>query len=147
MKEPIEIADIRKGDLIRFEPKPPVDFIASAIEYVASYDKAAWRDSEDVPSQHYLLDRPTPPVELPTEPGWYVDRYECVWQMHDDGEWTRLGNAEWVPESCVPFTRLEPVPITAERVIARVRTIFGGPGALLNRDVDAIAREFGVTNV
>lgn len=70
MKRPIEPADIRKGDLIRWEQEPSL-VSEYAIEYRATEDGYF----QSVTGQHYLLDRPTPPVELPTEPtlGWLND--------------------------------------------------------------------------
>lgn len=72
MKRPIEPADIRKGDLIRWEQEPSL-VSEYAIEYRATEDGYF----QSVTGQHYLLDRPTPPVELPTEPtlGWLENVY------------------------------------------------------------------------
>jgi hypothetical protein len=70
MKRAIEVSEIRKGDLIRWEG--PGD------------EAHEWReDSIESPynghGQHYLLDRPEPVVELPTEPtlGW-LTASQCV---------------------------------------------------------------------
>jgi hypothetical protein len=72
MKRPIEPADIRKGDLIRWEQEPSL-ISEYAIEYRATEDGYF----QSVTGQHYLLDRPSPPVELPTEPtlGWLENVY------------------------------------------------------------------------
>jgi hypothetical protein len=63
MKTPIEPSEIRKGDLIRAEFGN-----RDAREYVAGRDA----HHLGVTYRHYLLDRPKPAVELPTEPtlGW-----------------------------------------------------------------------------
>jgi hypothetical protein len=67
VKTPIELADIRRDDLIRVEQEN-----GTAHEYRALKDahRAYW-------GHHYLLDRPTPPVQLPTEPtlGWLENVY------------------------------------------------------------------------
>ena len=72
VKRPIEPADIRKGDLIRWEQEPSL-VSEYAIEYRATEDGYF----QSVTGQHYLLDRPSPPVELPTEPtlGWLENVY------------------------------------------------------------------------
>ena len=66
MKRPIEPADIRAGDLIRCEWKES----DAAEEWRSPVDAGSTWDPAKV--DHFLLDRPTPPVELPTEPtlGW-----------------------------------------------------------------------------
>lgn len=143
MKEPIEVKDIRKGDVIRFE----YPTTRSAHEYRANFDRESWGAG-----QHFLLERPTPPVKLPTEPGWYLTASSLdpvAVYLAADGYWTTPENFGQTGEDMAqyaPLTRLEPVPVTAAKVIARVRTIFGGPSALLNKDVDRIAAEFGVTD-
>lgn len=70
MKRPIEPADIRAGDLIRCEW--PND---SASEWRSKTSGPAGWNAERV--SYFLLDRPTPPVELPTEPtlGWLENVY------------------------------------------------------------------------
>lgn len=143
MKEPIEIADIREGDLIRWEHGESVH------RWRARYDGESYLSSI---GQHFLLERPTPPVKLPTEPGWYLTASSLdpvAVYLAADGYWTTPENFGQTGEDMAqyaPLTRLEPVPVTAAKVIARVRTIFGGPSALLNKDVDRIAAEFGVTD-
>jgi hypothetical protein len=60
MKRPIEPADIRAGDLIRCEW--PDD---SASEWRSKTSGPAGWNADRV--SYFLLDRPTPPVDLPTE--------------------------------------------------------------------------------
>ena len=71
MKRPIEASEIRKGDMVRAERLPAEDGLPLAIEYHATYAGDSRFNIEDDP-RYFLLDRPTPPVELPTEPtlGW-----------------------------------------------------------------------------
>jgi hypothetical protein len=98
-------------------------------------------------------------VVLPTEPGFYsVGRkahpYERLLVLRE--QWFELSAAGqstdgyYTPNRLAEIavrenrlTRLEPVPETAKKVLDRVRDIFG-PHALMLRDVDAIAAEFGV---
>ncbi len=73
MKRPIEPADIRKGDLIRWEQEPSL-----ISEYAIEYRATEPGYFQSVTGQHYLIDRrPSPPVELPTEPtlGWLENVY------------------------------------------------------------------------
>lgn len=82
--------EIRKGDLIRYELSPhhPGFTRNRAREYVARFDG----DADGYPSELgtcFLLDRPTPPVELPAAPtlGWVStdDGAELdIWQLHPD---------------------------------------------------------------
>jgi len=61
MKQKIEPADIRKGDLIRWElGGPKRGYNVAAVEYLASYERAPWRLHDGT---HYLLHRPEPPFE------------------------------------------------------------------------------------
>ena len=71
MKRPIEPADIRAGDLIRCEWKES----DAAEEWRSPVDAGSTWDPANV--DHFLLDRPSPPVELPTEPtlGWLENVY------------------------------------------------------------------------
>ena len=95
-----------------------------------------------------LVERATPP--LPTEPGIYSDVDGDIWLLSLTRVWTILTDEhraritdDVAPEDGAPFTRLEPVPVTAKRVLDRVRTLFGA-GALILAEVDEIAAEFGV---
>lgn len=65
----IDPADIRKGDAIRFDYTEPFD--VTAAEYVASRDGQGYTTRLNL-GNHFLIDRPAPPVALPTEPtlGW-----------------------------------------------------------------------------
>ena len=94
------------------------------------------------------VERATPP--LPTEPGIYSDVDGDIWLLSLTRVWTILTDEhraritdDVAPEDGAPFTRLEPVPATAKRVLDRVRTLFGA-GALMLAEVDEIVAEFGV---
>ncbi len=89
MKRPIEPADIRKGDLIRWEQEPSL-VSEYAIEYRATEDGYF----QSVTGQHYLLDRPTPPVELPTEPTYGVLEWTAGPNTANPGESRRVA-ATW----------------------------------------------------
>lgn len=62
-KVEISPADIRKGDLIRFERDSTI-FSYNAIEYVATTDNQAWNGI--VHGKHYLLERPEQPFKVGT---------------------------------------------------------------------------------
>lgn len=93
--------------------------------------------------------------KLPTEPGWYESaRYptsEGVWSPYNldpDGEWysgtDHLSRREL--STLVPFTRLEPVPVTAKRVLERVSEVLKRGGIVsLPNEFGKLAAEFGVT--
>jgi hypothetical protein len=68
-KTPIEASEIRKGDLIRDESPSGLTPHRRALEYVALRDGHVYSAGF---GPFYLLDRPTPTVELPSEPtlGW-----------------------------------------------------------------------------
>lgn len=139
MKQPIEPSDIRKGDLIRIEY--PTGAINSAVEYVAG---GPARVDDYLPgSAHYLLDRPKPAVELPTEPtlGWVeysfdgdsIRRLGCSYNL---GRIARL--VKWdieVPASRVTaFSSATAVPTAA---LDELRRVHGHP----NRDDRAVRRQ------
>lgn len=112
MKQPIKPEDIRKGDLIRVERDGD-----NASEYRAYMNSqtSGW-------GRYYLLDRPTPPVELP-EQGLHLG-----WLTHDGhtdllmfnfwanrsriedasyGSITRESVEGWVPAVAVPKSALD----------------------------------------
>ena len=97
MKQPIALADIRIGDLIRVEQE-----LDKAHEFRATRDaeRQGWGD-------YYLLDRPKPAAKLPTEPtlGWLgydwsktADRANRLgtWHiMHSDMDGATHAQNEW----------------------------------------------------
>lgn len=87
--------------------------------------------------------------QLPTEIGCYESADFPLATGHEPYRLSRGGDW-WLGSSTVterymadrlPLTRLAPVT----EVLDKVRAIFGGPEALLHKDVDAIAAEYGVT--
>ena len=114
---------------------------------IASYKRAGYKLT--------TIERTAPP--LPTEPGIYFPRRT----FNPDVRIVRLSGGLWrdsegrpLDEASMkwlrgihradPLTRFEPIPVTAKRVLDRVRTLFGA-GATMLREVDEIAAEFGVT--
>lgn len=79
--EPIEPDDIREGDSIRLEWVTSQDGTPMAMEYVAPHSGTAMKKrlsgNELQTASWFLLDRPSPAVELPTEPtlGWIASKY------------------------------------------------------------------------
>lgn len=74
MREPIKPEDIREGDLVRREPLDTRSL--RAVEYVALKDGYTHGLSDSERDVFYLLDRPTPAVDLPTDEalGWATVR-------------------------------------------------------------------------
>lgn len=128
MKTPIELADIRRDDLIRVEQEN-----GTAHEYRALKDahRAYW-------GHHYLLDRPTPPVQLPTEPtlGWVNGDWQsgprlAVW-MVDGPKWikpvdnkTDEHGATYAP-SVAAFTPAVAVPKAALDKLRKAENVVRG---------------------
>jgi len=69
-----------------------------------------------------------PAVVLPTEPGHYVDRTGSGWNIREDA-------TSSLPEENAPYTRLEPIAVTAKKVIAQFR---------LGKSITTVAEIFGV---
>ena len=128
-KTPIEPGDIRKGDLIRRE-YGDVDHVSNAaVEYYAACDGFYVGGTLD---SYFLLDRPKPPVVLPTEVGVYFDKAGDIWVIGLSGKmavatsgghdwlipWETSEGSNIVPENYAPFTKLEPVAETAAKMLA-----------------------------
>ena len=88
-----------------------------------------------------IIEKAAAVVVLPTEPGWYLDKDKDIWTLTDSGTWIdEWGNLE-DPKRWAPLTRLEPVSVTAKKVLDRVRKVW----PLYNdRDLEVLAAEFGV---
>ena len=89
-----------------------------------------------------LIEKATPP--LPTEPGAYASNTGSVHVLTSSGQWldfSAWNGSRWakLPTNYAPFTRLRPEAEVAAEVLAEVRGIFGGPDALLHKDIDKIA--------
>ena len=135
-KTPIEPGDIRKGDLIRKEYRVPLG-AKTAFEYLAGSNGDSYASDR---GNYFLLDRPKPPVVLPTEPGIYADKAGSAWDTQHGG---------FLVKEYAPFTKLEPVAETASRVLNAVTQAMRPTGFMgisgVKREFDAIAKEFGVT--
>jgi len=102
-------------------------------------DRAGWQLS--VPAK--------PAVVLPEEAGAYIDREGEIWELRD-GEWNYGNSRKWpahTAEFFAPFTKLEPVAVTAKKVLDRLERI-----AAINDDffspelaISNLRKEFGVT--
>ena len=87
-------------------------------------------------------------VTLPTEPGWYVDRQDDVWQLYAVDSWrclSAIGATEDV-EFYAPFVRLESVPDTARRVLTVYRDRWEN-SFTTEEAIRISAAEFGVTDL
>ena len=90
------------------------------------------------------IERATPP--LPTEPGWYLTSDDVAVYLADDGYWTVPSTYGQTGEEMAkygPFTRLEPVPVTAKRVLDAVSTFAWADG--FTAQLETVAKRFGVT--
>ena len=90
-----------------------------------------------------VIEKATPKVVLPNEPGVYKDREGDIWVLDLHGEWmcptSPYDNHRALEYA--PFTRLEPVPVTAKKVLAAVRKVW----PLYNHsELDEIAADLGI---
>ena len=154
-KTPIEPGDIRKGDLIRAEYM--IDGEPEAHEHVANCDGDIWGRVGG--TTHFRLNRPKPPVVLPSEAGAYRGTYGngergSLYVLDTAGRWHdfSLSHSEmrtWMPANYMPLTKLEPVAETAKHFVAAYRAYSSGTNRTVNQldqAVQDVARkEFGVT--
>lgn len=100
-----------------------------------------------------LIERPVSKVELPTEPGVYLGsvlRGMPMW-LTADGHWYTAKSRVYEPERHAPFTKLEPVSVTAEKVLDAVKADIhpGHMGTSTYSHVEAcishVGHQFGVT--
>ena len=85
-----------------------------------------------------------PAVELPTEVGFYLDKNGALATLNDGGIW-RDSYEDFIQTlditAYAPFTKLEPVAVTAKKMIAALSG-WSLPSELTNR----LRKEFGVTD-
>ena len=93
------------------------------------------------------LEKAPPKIELPTEPGYYLDNVRDVWIIrHGESRLRFDGSFDAHTELFAPFTRLEPVPETAKKVLDRLSSWWEfGPPKQFAAEFNAIAKEFGVS--
>lgn len=130
----IDPAEIRRGDTIRCEYASTARTGFDAVEYVATKDGTG---KSTVVATYYLIDRPTPPIELPTKPtlGWarvengvravgiwstYTHRYnlsdqETVYLINPEREFAVSDVVEFIPGTLVPTSALDALR-KAERI-------------------------------
>ena len=98
-----------------------------------------------------------PPVELPTEVGFYLDKNGALATLNNGGIW-RDSYEDFIQtldiRAYAPFTKLEPVAVTAKKVLDRVRAQIiasdqGNHDGIGTRDsfrsmVQVLSVEFGV---
>jgi hypothetical protein len=109
-----------------------------------------------------VIEKATPKVELPSEPGVYTDRGGDMWKLtrndHGDIEFSTEGafiNAATVA-AYAPFTRLEPRAVTAKAVLDRLAVVIADNSLneeshddlrnALASSIAGIVTEFGVTS-
>lgn len=147
-KIPIAVSSIRKGDTIRFEYEQSKVSGSFAGEYIALMDNMKWGDY----GQHYLLNRPEPPVVLPTEPGWYVG-FDKLAQRQLPVFVTKLGiithptNGSKIsdPKRFAPFKRLRDESETAAEVLMSALCRYDSTYSKFKDVIRDIATEHGAT--
>jgi len=133
--EEIAVADIRKGQKIRWEADG--DSWANAVEFTAAFDFDSWNSTSGT---HYLIeDVPQPP---PFEVPWGTvqrDEYGTIWRFF--GMASRDGNVAEAggrlqdldsARSYAPFTRLYTVQELIDRMKAASPSGFGGAASVLS---------------
>jgi hypothetical protein len=118
------------GRRIRFNPNLPLLFEVRP-------DGAGWYLPFDLEDSWSLFVQAPPAVVLPTEPGGYLDKNGTAWQIT-----ARFPFREDLHAKYAPFTRLEPVPETAKKVLDRVSEILRGIS--LPNEFGSLGAEFGV---
>jgi hypothetical protein len=99
-----------------------------------------------------LIEKATPP--LPTEPGiyvsWVTKPFPSVVHKIVNGQWVDANDSLYLndPEvsALLPLTRLEPVDVTAKKVLERVREMYDGSQSTTPDVIKLVAKEFGVTS-
>lgn len=102
-----------------------------------------------------VIEKAAPKNVLPTEPGIYVTEGSEVWEkvplfLLGDQSW-QFANGEDASEAAAnwgtkaPLTKLEPVPVTAKKVIERFEILHLSDNMWLD-DVAVISAEFGVSS-
>jgi hypothetical protein len=100
-----------------------------------------------------------PKVELPVEPGIYLDADGDPWKLDTDGDWYFGGDyhSEAEANGSAPFTRLAPEADTAKKIATALRNRSNGfaggcetvapiGNGVIVKAADWIEAEFGVTS-
>lgn len=138
MPTPIKREDIRKGDRISVTDV-----------YIAEEDGGAGLMQGDV--EYTLIERP---VEMPTEPGWYLDKNTNPIQIGSDGRYRRPGQSSapgYHFRSVAPLTRLRTEPDLAGDIFSRLQSdavaTIGSKGNRIEITAEhfkAVASDYGV---
>lgn len=131
VKRPIKPSEIRKGDLVRFE--------SGLNEYASEWRAEGALLQRRASGTYFLLDRPEPAVELPTEPtlGWvaFEDGYHWCGLVSDiepgdrEFEGRRLDTGyyseRWHATKVTAFTPATAVPTAALDELRRRAQVYG----------------------
>jgi hypothetical protein len=79
-----------------------------------------------------------PAVVLPDEAGHYLDRKGGGWEILQ-------GATSSLPQELAPYTRLEPIAVTAKKVLDWIESAEWSPNVQLPGLLSATRHEFGVT--
>lgn len=140
---------VKVGDLVRLERGNEIHQFAVRFWSTDTDQINRWFESNRHgtynPNQGWALFVPAPPKpELPTEPGFYLDRMGSVW-VHVEGDLRFVGAEVERPDLYAPFTKLEPRAVTAKAVLERMASWWEfGPPKNWADEFDNIAAEFGV---
>ena len=153
------MSEFNEGDLVEVERGEELYRGRWRQEAIFGYLPNVALDWDDLDAAGYtvtVIEKAAPP--LPTEPGHYEDANGRHWlhQIHDgsaygapDRDVDRWFNPDGVVENptriagTLFLTKLEPVPVTAKRVLASIERLYGSRSRI---DLLAeVAAEFGVT--
>ena len=146
-KTPILTVNIRKGDTIRCEYGNSASPVAH--EYVAIANEYSW----DSTGTHYLLNRPVPPVVLPTEIGYQLASDGELWYRQSTGanngyHWQDSNGERFTDEVArkfAPFTHLRAEAEVVAEVLRAVTKEYANTSTTSAQDHATIAAKYGVT--
>lgn len=160
-KTPILSSDVLKGDLLRKEYDSEFGLVTTAHEFYAGHDGDIGNTTE---GSLFLLNRPVPPVVLPTEPGFYQTGYHepDVFQLIENGTWWlgvhKVSDEQVRHDGGSSLTRLRPEAEVIIEVLAEVKKSIldgafvdvsefgkGDINIPITKNIAAIAAKFGVT--
>ena len=123
MKRPIASSEIRKGDLIRWEDG----------ENAHEYRAVVGTGKSNLGGAYFLLDRPEPAIELPTEPtlGWatvqpkhWRESITCLHEWrHRGGQLVSTVAPVYFAEDITAFTPATAIPSAALGELRRNRMV------------------------
>jgi len=118
---------VKVGDQVRVthesgdELKGYVDWVFNGLDddvHRIQIEVPSLPESVEIRDSEWFLSVPAKPaVVIPAEPGWYLDPQQDIWKLNAAGDWHCLLSPNDTPDNYAPFTRLEPVAVTAKKVL------------------------------